>query len=442
MSIDPGFFIHESDKAALDTLKSIPGFTPFIKGFMKVWNEKQFRILNLSSRLRVSEEQLPKYHRMLVPICEKLGIAVPELYIELNVQPNAYTYGDNEPFIVLTSGLIETMPEELIPTVLAHECGHIVCHHTLYTTMGSVIMAGAAALSGLGSLISLPLQYAFAYWMRCSEFSADRAAIVYDGTPDKMVEVCMRFAGLDQRINDYASKEVFLKQAEEYRQFVKDDAWNQTLETLILANQRHPLTAIRAYEADVWGKSEDFLKIRLYLAEEEAGTDHEYVPMTFSAEGCIGKDVSEVRSRFEKAGIGDITMNRIMDGDPGLRCDQVTAVAVEDQPGFPEYSWLRKNSRITLTYYSPYSSEEVRSRFPGKVRIPESYSYCIGKNAYDVYKAFTSSGFTNVTAERQKSGRPLFARDEEIVRVTINGTSRFEKGELAEESDPVVIYYW
>ncbi len=66
----------------------------------------------------------------------------------MDVYPNAYTYGDTKPFIVITSGLFETFPDELIPTVIAHECGHILCHHTLYTTMGSAILNGASAFVG------------------------------------------------------------------------------------------------------------------------------------------------------------------------------------------------------------------------------------------------------------------------------------------------------
>lgn len=77
---------------------------------------------------------MPEIYNMLSPICEKLGIDIPEIYLELDVVPNAYTYGDTKPFIVITSGLLETMPMELLPTVIAHECGHIACHHTLYTT--------------------------------------------------------------------------------------------------------------------------------------------------------------------------------------------------------------------------------------------------------------------------------------------------------------------
>ena len=213
MPVDATIFTHDQDRATLQALKAIPGFTQLLKAFMKVWNERQFRIQNMSTNLRINEKMLPQYYNMLPPICEKLGIEVPELYMEMNVVPNAYTAGDTKPFIVMTSGLIKSMPPELIPTVLAHECGHIACHHVLYHTMGQLILNNAVSLLGLNELITLPLQIAFYHWMRCSEFSADRAATVCDGTSDKIVEMCMRFAGLDKDIEGLYSKEVFLEQA-------------------------------------------------------------------------------------------------------------------------------------------------------------------------------------------------------------------------------------
>ena len=146
MAIDSSYYVHESDKAALNALKAIPGFQQLMKALMKIWNERQFRILNMSGRIRISENQLPQYYNMLPPICEKLGIEVPDLYLELNVNPNAYTYGDTTPFIVITSGLLDTMPEELIPTVLAHECGHIACHHVLYSTMGRILLNSTSSI--------------------------------------------------------------------------------------------------------------------------------------------------------------------------------------------------------------------------------------------------------------------------------------------------------
>ena len=83
MAFDHRAYVHESDKAALNALKSIPGFKQLVKGFMKIFSERQYRIVNLSSHIRISEKQFPQYYEMLPPICEKLGIPVPDLYLEL-----------------------------------------------------------------------------------------------------------------------------------------------------------------------------------------------------------------------------------------------------------------------------------------------------------------------------------------------------------------------
>ena len=282
MSTDSKFYLHKSDKAALKALKAIPGFSKLMKGFMSVMYERQYRISNMATNVRINENQLSEYYNMLPPICEKLGIEVPELYLDIDPYPNAYTYGDTQPFIVITSGLIETIPHELIPTVLAHECGHIACHHTLYTTMGNLLLNGSdLALSRLpfGSFISLSLQVAFFYWMRCSEFSADRAAAIVDGSADKMTEVCMRLAGFDKDIEFSANKEEFMKQAVEYREMMTDSKWNKTLEFFILFNKTHPLAAVRALEIQEWSESNTFKKILDgSITDEDVEEDDEIEP--------------------------------------------------------------------------------------------------------------------------------------------------------------------
>lgn len=273
MAFDPNRYTHDADRAALKSLKAIPGFSALTKGFLNLWNEPQERILNMSTRIKIGERQMRKYYDLLPPICEKLGIAIPDLYIELNVTPNAYTYGDNKPFVVFTSGLLETIPEELLPTVLAHECGHIACRHSLYTTMGRTVISGASgALSyflKFGSLLSVPLQIAFYYWMRCSEFTADRAAVLCDGTAEKMQEVCMRLAGWDRDLNVSADMQVFLEQAASYREIINGSTWNKTLEFIILSQQTHPLMAVRAAECGTWAQSEQYHRILNDLPDPE-----------------------------------------------------------------------------------------------------------------------------------------------------------------------------
>ena len=164
MAINKNIFLHESDKAALSALQAIPGFTQLMKSYMKSWNEKLFYMQNMSSLVKIDDNQLKKYKDMLVPICEKLDIEVPDLFLQLNPYPNSYTSGDSKPFIVITSGLIENIPERLIPTVLAHECGHIVCHHVLYRTMGQMILNGAIFTllgQGVSALLTYPIRAAF-----------------------------------------------------------------------------------------------------------------------------------------------------------------------------------------------------------------------------------------------------------------------------------------
>ena len=104
MALDYKLYLHDSDKAAMAALKAIPGFSQVMKAFMKIWSEQQFRLINMSTNLHLNNNQMAKYYNMLPPICEKLGIDVTDLFLELQVKPNAYTYRDTKPFILITYG--------------------------------------------------------------------------------------------------------------------------------------------------------------------------------------------------------------------------------------------------------------------------------------------------------------------------------------------------
>lgn len=115
-----------------------------------------------------------------------------------------------------------------------------------------------ASYFGLGGVLSLPLQVALYHWERCSELSADRAAALYDGTDKNIIEMCMRFAGYDKDLNLTASKDLFMKQADDYLEMINASKWDKTLEFLVLVNQTHPFNAVRASECKKWVESEDF----------------------------------------------------------------------------------------------------------------------------------------------------------------------------------------
>jgi len=439
MFLNPELFIHPTDKAAMQALKSIPGFSQFVKAYMSIWNERQFRIMNMSSNLRISEKQMKKYHDMLLPICEKLGIDVPELYLKLDVNPNAYTYGDKAPFIVMTSGLFETLPDELIATVLAHECGHIACHHTMYTTMGRMILSSVAGIPGITSIVTLPLQVAFAYWLRCSEFSADRAATIYDGSSDKMIETCMRLAGYDKDIQEHGSVDAFLEQAEEYRTMVADNKWDKTLEFLLYNQMDHPLNAVRAYECREWGQSEQYRRICQYLAKGDSEVCE--VPSPMSAKEFVGMDLDKAVSQLSSAGFANISPVRTIEQVKGIKERQVTGISISGEAAFDKGGWFADNSEVLVSYFEAETPEEVIIAHHGKLPVPDSAKKYSGRNFADVITELTDAGYTNIIAEEQEIKKNLFTKEGAIVRVTIAGQGNFEKGDWFEPDAIIRIFY-
>lgn len=250
-------FIHPSDRKALEALKAVPGFDAIVKKFMSIVGEKMFKIENTSSYLQLGPDQLPEVHAILVKICNKLNIhPIPDLFLALDRNPNAYTYGDTDIFIVINSGLLETLSPKQIETVIAHECGHIVCHHTLYRTMGSLLMTGAEFfVNGLISrAVVTSLQYAFAYWMRCSEFSADRVSAYYHGSAEPVIDVMMALSGGTHNLNLNLNRDAFFRQAQNYKMLVDNSTYNKVLEFIQFGKIDHPLNAYRAYEINEFYK--------------------------------------------------------------------------------------------------------------------------------------------------------------------------------------------
>ena len=127
MLYDPAFYVHELDKRALDAMNAFPKFVKLKEAYIANVDEKAAKIELLSKTIRITDKQFSKIYELLPPICDKLGIAEPEIYYEKSRQMNAYTVGSANPLICVTSRLVNELPPELVGTVLAHECGHIAC---------------------------------------------------------------------------------------------------------------------------------------------------------------------------------------------------------------------------------------------------------------------------------------------------------------------------
>ena len=270
MKVNPDLFIHPSDKTALNQLEAIPAFPELVKKIMSIGMESYQYGTNMASNIRLSKNQLPDIYKHLPPICEKLGISEPELYLQMNPIPNAYTFGDTRIFITLTSGLLESMTDEELDAVIAHECGHILCRHVLYHTVANIIRSGAESLGLLGKM-AIPIQFALFYWYRMSELSCDRAAALVT-SPDIVSSTMARLAGGPKSITQNINFEEWAKQADEYEKIRQNGMWNKTLQTLAVMSNDHPFSAVRVREIRNWSQTDIYKKLKNCI---QNGTDME-----------------------------------------------------------------------------------------------------------------------------------------------------------------------
>lgn len=161
------------------------------------------------------------------------------------------------------------MTEEELDVVIAHECGHILCHHVLYHSIAHYVMDGLDSLGVLGSL-GAPLQYAILYWERKSELSCDRAASIVT-TPAIVASTMARLSGGPTSITKNIDMEEWAKQADQYEAIRNDGLWNKTLQVAAIMNQNHPFSAVRVKEILKWGKSSQYKTIVDHLSAEKSG---------------------------------------------------------------------------------------------------------------------------------------------------------------------------
>lgn len=255
--LDFSCFIHPKDSQALNALENIPALPLLTRKFNEIFAERSYKVMNMSQKIRLSEKQIPEIYNILPPICEKLEIPLPELYLEQNPTINAYTFGDKAPFITLHSGLINHCSKDVIAAVIAHECGHIACHHTLYKSMASFFLGLGADILPI-PFLQFALKYALLYWDRCSEYSADRVSAYIMGGSDSVVSTMTELGSGLLKYGDQLNEEEFLKQAEDFKEFNNESGWNKFLMYYQLLETNHPFLTDRASSIVDWCNSSNF----------------------------------------------------------------------------------------------------------------------------------------------------------------------------------------
>ncbi|MEO7361603.1 MAG: M48 family metallopeptidase [Gemmatimonadaceae bacterium] len=281
---------HPADRAALNTLRSLPGFDEVVRKVAGFFGERGIRNMFQGDAVRVGPTQRPKLYAIYQDVLETLnwpnaGKLEPELFVSQTPFVNAAAVGFDQPFIVINSATLEVLDEDEQRFILAHEVGHIMSGHTTYRTIAIILLAfGSRALPMLATIALLPFQLALLEWYRKSELSADRAGLLGTQDPRASMMSFLKMAG--GKLNgDTIDLDAYLAQAAEYEE---GDGWDTVFKVLNTALRQHPFHTVRVGELQRWVQSGKYAAI----------LEGQYVRRGEEKSRSLGADVQEASDYY------------------------------------------------------------------------------------------------------------------------------------------------
>ncbi|MBN3925431.1 M48 family metallopeptidase [Nostoc sp. NMS4] len=264
-------FRHPLDRQAEQALRNLPGFDLIARKFVEFIYERPQLVYLMGNSIQVGPRQYSTIYQMFRECARDLDIyPEPALFVSQNPEANSYALGQENPYIVINTGILELLDEAEIRTVLAHELGHIKCGHTILIQMAMWAMNAASALGeltfGIGNIVTQGLIYAFFEWRRKAELSSDRAALLVMDDLNPVMSTMMKLSGGSNKYANECSLQEFIKQSEDY-QALDEDGLNQIYKFLIYNGGQgmmlsHPFPVERLHYLRAWAVSEEYQQIR------------------------------------------------------------------------------------------------------------------------------------------------------------------------------------
>ncbi len=254
-------FRHPLDLKATESLKQLPGLGLAIRTLLRPTAEQFFYLENIATSVLVGPHQLPEIYQLLVEACQVLDLESPQLYVKQHPVPNAYTFAmrGKQPFIVVHTSLIELLNAQELQAVIGHELGHLKCDHGVYLTLANLIALAASQLP-LGPALAQNLQSQIMEWVRCAEFTCDRAALLVSQDDRVVASVLMKLAGGSPTLSPQLNLDAFLSQAHDYED-LSHDQLGAFLKQIRTQELTHPVPVLRAKEITQWHSTLDYQKL-------------------------------------------------------------------------------------------------------------------------------------------------------------------------------------
>ena len=181
-----------------------------------------------SGAVRVNETENPEVFwrlaKIVKPLCDRMGLPMPKLWVTPERAPNAFATGRNPAHasVAVTAGLLDLMEDREIEGVLAHELGHVKNRDILTSSIAATIASaitwaaqmafffggrrdddeGGNPIAALLMMLLAPIAAGLIQMAisRTREFSADAASAQYTGNPDELVSALRKLEAYSKRI--------------------------------------------------------------------------------------------------------------------------------------------------------------------------------------------------------------------------------------------------
>jgi len=138
----------------------------------------------------VTAQNLPGLEALIRKCIARLQVEPVQVFVAPSRALNAYTFGLSSPkAVVVYSPLLRMMDEDELTFIVGHELGHVRLGHTWLNSL-------VGGMAGIPSpfMASAILHFAFLWWNRACEYSADRAGLLACGRLDKAISALVRLA--------------------------------------------------------------------------------------------------------------------------------------------------------------------------------------------------------------------------------------------------------
>lgn len=165
----------------------------------------------------VSEDEYPRLHAQVSRLAQQADLPKPTVAVADNRTPNAFATGRSKSnaAVCVTTGLLQTLDEEELEGVIAHELAHIKNRDVAVMTIASFLSTIAFLIVRWGWLFSgrnrnqapviVAILVSLLVWIisflliralsRYREYAADRGAATITGKPSALASALMKISG-------------------------------------------------------------------------------------------------------------------------------------------------------------------------------------------------------------------------------------------------------